>query len=126
MSSVDTRNLERDSLFLMAELIVEGTGGGTRERVKVKNLSSGGMMVEGDLRPKRGARVAVELRNVGTVPGVVVWVRTPRFGVAFEEEIDPKLARTQVHGGDKEAPGYARAAVEAPRHDGWNGKLRHV
>lgn len=130
MSSVDTRILERDSLFLMAELVVESPGSGeavgAAERVKVKNLSSGGMMVEGDLRLKRGTRVAVELRNIGPVAGVVVWVRAPRFGVAFEEEIDPKLARTQVYGGDKEAPVFARAALSAPRHDGWNGKMRRV
>ena len=125
MSSVDTRNLERDSLFLMAELVVEGVAAG--ERVKVKNLSSGGMMVEGDLRVTRGTRVAVELRNIGPVAGVVVWVRAPRFGVAFEQEIDPKLARTQVYGGHTEAPVYARAAiVDAPRNDGWNGKMRRV
>ena len=124
MSSVDTRNLERDSLFLVAELSVEGAAAG--ERVKVRNLSCGGMMAEGDVRVQRGARVAVELRNIGPVAGVVVWTRGARLGVAFDEEIDPKLARTQVYGGETEAPAYARPALDAPRHDGWNGRLRSV
>lgn len=124
MSSVETRNIDRDSLFLIADLAFEG--GEKTVRAKVRNLSAGGMMVEADQRVKRGQRVAVDLRNIGPVAGVVVWVRAPKFGIAFEEEIDPKLARTQVYGGEKEAPVYARAAIGAPRHDGWNGKLRRV
>lgn len=124
MTSLCTRTIDRDSLFLMADLVF--ADGRPDARVKVRNLSAGGMMIEGDLRLKRGTRLAAGLRNIGPVAGVVVWVRTPRFGVAFEEEIDPKLARSEVFGGDREAPVYARAALAAPRHDGWNGKLRRV
>lgn len=73
------------------------------------------------------ARSAVcELRNVGTVAGTIVWVNGSRMGVAFDQQINPKLARTKVEGGDTEAPVYARAALSAPRHDGWNGKLRRI
>lgn len=124
MTSFCTRIVNRDSLFLMSGLVFED--GRPEARVKVRNLSAGGMMIEGDLRMKRGTRLAVTLRNIGPVAGVVVWVRAPRFGIAFEEEIDPKRARSEVCGGDKEAPAHARAAVGAPRHDGWNGKLRRV
>lgn len=124
MTSVDTRHVERDSLFLMAEVSVGGVGQG--EKAKVRNLSAGGMMVEGDLRVQRGDTVTVELRNIGPVAGSVVWVQGRRFGVAFEQEIDPKLARTQIYSGDREAPAYARPALSAPRHGGWNGRLRPV
>lgn len=124
MTSLCTRTVERDSLFLMADLVF--ADGQPEARVRVRNLSAGGMMVESDLRLKRGARVAVTLRNIGPVAGVVVWVRSTRIGIAFEEEIDPKLARSEVYGGEREAPVYARAAIAAPRHDGWNGKLRRI
>lgn len=124
MTSLCTRTVDRDSLFLMADLVFADGRPGVR--VKVRNLSAGGMMVEGDIRAKRGTRLAVELRNIGPVAGVVVWVRAPKFGIAFEEEIDPMLARSEVHGGAREAPVYARAALAAPRHDGWNGKLRRI
>lgn len=124
MSSVDTRHLERDSMFLMADLVI--AGGGPALRVKVRNLSSGGMMVTSDARVRRGQRVAVELRNIGAVAGTVVWKRPGKFGVAFEEEIDPKQARSKVAGEPREAPGYARPAVTPPRYDGWNGKLRRI
>lgn len=124
MTSLCTRTVDRDSLFLMAEMVFED--GRPEARVKVHNLSAGGMMIEGDLRMKRGTRIAAILGNIGPVAGVVVWVRTPRFGIAFEEEIDPLEARSEVSGGDKEAPVYARAAIGVPRHDGWNGKQRRV
>lgn len=124
MTSLCTRTVDRDSLFLMADIAFDG--GEPEARVKVRNLSAGGMMVEGDLWLKRGARVSVTLRNIGPVAGIVVWARSPRIGIAFEQEIDPKLARSEVFGGEREAPSYARAAVTAPRHDGWNGKMRRI
>ena len=122
--AMETREENRDSMFLMAELAV--AGGGAAQRVKVRNLSPGGMMVESDLRPVRGSRVAVELRNIGAIGGTIVWARAGKFGVAFDEEIDPRQARTKVVGGPKEAPVYARAAIDAPRYDGWNGKMRRI
>ena len=124
MTSLCTRAVDRDSLFLMADLVFEN--GLPEARVKVRNLSAGGMMVEGELWLKRGTRVAATLRNIGPVAGVVVWVRGTKFGVAFEQEIDPRQARSEVYGGEREAPVYARAAVGAPRYDGWNGKLRRI
>lgn len=124
MPSLNTREDERDSLFLMANLHAEDGGPGVR--VKVRNLSAGGMMVEGKAGAKRGMRVALELRNIGPVAGTIVWVNGSRLGVAFDEQIDPKLARMKVSGGDAEAPVYAHAALSAPRHDGWNGKLRRI
>lgn len=124
MSSVDTRDVARDSLFLMVDLVAEG--GGAAARCKIRNLSAGGMMIEGDLSLKPGERVAFDLRNIGPIAGTIAWVQGRRLGVTFDEQIDPKQARTQVHGGDTEAPVYARAALSAPRHDGWNGKLRRI
>ncbi|HEU4821007.1 MAG TPA: PilZ domain-containing protein [Qipengyuania sp.] len=124
MPSVETRNFERDSLFLMAELVLDG--GVAAGRVTVRNLSAGGMMIEGAPRLVRGTRVALDLRNIGPVLGTIAWTQGRRTGVAFDDEIDPKQVRTQVFSGEKEAPVYARAALDAPRHDGWNGKLRRL
>lgn len=128
MAPLDTRAIERDSMFLMVDIALAGPSGQAAgsARVRVRNLSEGGMMVEGDFKVVRGQEVVAELRNIGTVAGTVAWVRGNSFGVAFAHPIDPKLARTQVFGGHKEAPVYARAAIAAPRHDGWNGKMRRV
>lgn len=91
MSNVDTRQVGRDSLFLLAQVRIDGQDNPVR--VKVRNLSAGGMMAEGDARVIRGARVGVELRNIGWITGSVAWKQGNRFGIAFAEEIDPKLAR---------------------------------
>lgn len=107
MSGVDTRNIERDSLFLMAELRVEEIPGSYR--VKVRNLSAGGMMAEGGPDVPRGAKLSIELRNIGWVDGVVAWVQDGRFGIAFAIEIDPKLARAPVNmAGDLSSPRFTR------------------
>lgn len=96
MSNVDTRQVGRDSLFLLAQVRVDGQD--LANRVKVRNLSAGGMMAEGEVKVMRGARVEVELRNVGWVEGTVAWCQGDRFGIAFVDEIDPKLARAPVAG----------------------------
>jgi hypothetical protein len=96
MSNVETRTVDRDSLFLLAQLRVDGDD--TIYRVKVRNLSAGGMMAEGDVLVTRGVRVHVELRNIGWVEGSVAWKQESRFGIAFAEEIDPKMARAPVSG----------------------------
>ena len=94
MSNVDTRQVDRDSLFLLAQLRVDGSD--TEHRVKVRNLSTGGMMAEGEVKVMRGSLVHVELRNLGWVEGTVAWKHENRFGVAFVDAIDPKKARASA------------------------------
>jgi hypothetical protein len=113
MSQVDTRQLGRDSLFLLAHLRFEDDG--ESYRVKVRNLSSGGMMAEGELRVTQGAPVQIELRNIGWIAGTVAWKADGRFGVAFAEEIDPKLARAPVSGAQDQ--GYTRPPLAQPDND---------
>ncbi|MCB5425615.1 PilZ domain-containing protein [Altererythrobacter sp. CC-YST694] len=91
MSTVDTRQMSRDSLFVLAKIKVEGDLKGTEHRVKVRNLSSGGMMAEGNVKVVRGSLVTVELRNIGWVDGTVAWKQDDRFGIAFLENVDHKL-----------------------------------
>jgi len=94
MSDSDNRNISRDSLFIMAEVRLDGREG--EHRVKVRNLSAGGMMAEGPVKAVRGERVEVNLRNVGWVGGTVAWVQDNRFGVAFAEDVDPAVIRFPV------------------------------
>ncbi|MXO65471.1 PilZ domain-containing protein [Altericroceibacterium endophyticum] len=91
MSDVDTRQVRRDSMFLLAQLRVDGRD--ETHRVKVRNLSKGGMMAEGEVEVVRGAHVSVELRNVGWVEGSVAWTQENRFGIAFADEVDSQLVR---------------------------------
>ena len=123
MPAVDTRNISRDSLFLMAELRLEGMQ--SLERVKVRNLSAGGMMAEGALRVLRGTRLSVKLRNIEWVDGTVAWVQDNRFGIAFDYEIDPAQARAVPPQSDEPlTPRYLRTAVVGLNPD--TGPLRKI
>lgn len=88
------RQIARDSLFVMAELRVDGMPG--EVRVRVRNLSAGGLMAEGAIKLLRGQAVSVNVRNVGWVEGSVAWVQDNRCGIAFRDEINPRVARAPV------------------------------
>lgn len=98
MASSEHRQLSRDSLFVMADLRIDGVPGD--HRIKVRNLSSGGMMGEGSVPVARDTKLRVDLRNIGWIRGTVVWVQESRFGVAFETEIEPRDARAPITNDD--------------------------
>lgn len=108
MSNVETRQIERDSLLLMAAVRVDRSG--SSHPIKVRNLSAGGMMAEGEVQVERGTPVTVELRNIGPVEGSVAWIEGNRFGVTFAGQVDPKLARAPVSAGagDLASPRFTR------------------
>lgn len=106
MGGNEHRQIARDSLFLMAELRIDGIEGD--HKVRVRNLSSGGMMAEGGPFVQRGVMVWVQLRNIGWVEGTVAWVQDSRTGIAFRDEIDPKLARAPLASTAEAAPRFVR------------------
>ncbi len=99
----------RDSLFLLADLTIEDSG--QQHKVKVRNLSAGGMMVESDLDVTQGQSIVVNLRNIGPVRGEIAWARSGRFGVAFNRPVNPKLARKPVGSSADETPRYLRTPL---------------
>ena len=109
MTDNDHRQIERDSLFVMADLRVGGVD--SDQRVKVRNLSAGGMMAEGEVKVQTGAAVEVNIRNIGWVEGSVAWVQDNRFGIAFHDEIDPKVARAPL-ATPSSAPSLLRLATD--------------
>jgi hypothetical protein len=120
MDDSENRQIARDSLFVMAGLRLEGDHG--EHKVKVRNLSSGGMMAEGTVHVVRGAVLTVEIRNIGWVEGTVAWVQGTRFGVAFREEIDPKIARAPLIIGES-TPRFVKPPISTFEHA---GQLRKV
>ncbi len=113
VTDLDHRQVGRDSLFLMADLRVEGEAG--EHRVKVRNLSARGMMAECTVRVRSGVSVTVNLRNIGWVPGRVAWIQDNRFGIAFADEIEPLLARAPGGAGVGEhTPRYLKPVIAAP------------
>jgi hypothetical protein len=82
----------RDSLMLSATLMI----GDKEWAVRVRNLSAGGLMAEFDRPVVRDQAVRIDVRGVGWVDGRVAWATAGRVGIAFDQEIDPKLARKPV------------------------------
>ncbi len=114
------RQIVRDSLFVLAEVRLDGLEG--EHKVRVRNLSAGGMMAEALLKAQRGQIVWVDIRNIGWVEGSVAWVHEDRFGIAFREEIDPKVARAPASAGDG-TPRFSRPSLAAT---GSKGNLRKI
>ena len=98
MSDSDHRQIARDSLFVMADLRIDGIEGD--HRIRVRNLSAGGLMAECGPAAQRGQVAWVNIRNVGWVEGSVAWVQDSRFGIAFRKDIDPKVVRAPVEAGE--------------------------
>ena len=120
MTNLETRSVSRDSLFLLANIRVEQ--GSETHRVRVRNLSDGGMMGEGTMRVQRGNRLEIELRNIGVVQGSIAWVQDDRFGIAFDEEIDSQSARLPIEGEGEFETGtvdgsWAHRAPKPPKRD---------
>lgn len=87
----DRRNL-RDSLFLAATMTVDG---GAHE-VRVRNLSSSGLMAEFARPLPIGTVVALDMRGIGRIAGRVAWATDGRIGIALDRPIDPMAARKPV------------------------------
>jgi len=105
MGENEHRQIARDSLFVLADLRIDGITG--EHKVRVRNLSAGGLMAEGDCTAQRGQLVWINIRNIGWTEGSVAWVQDNRFGIAFREEIDPRIARAPVEVGEG-SPRYVR------------------
>lgn len=91
MGESENRQIVRDSLFVMARMRLNGST--DEHRVRVRNLSPGGMMAEASVGVVPGLPLEIEIRNVGWVEGSVAWVQDNRFGIAFCHEIDPQIVR---------------------------------
>lgn len=90
MADTDIRAARRDSSFLLANVRRENDA--ELHRVRVRNLSNGGMMGEGGVHVSRSDRISIELRDIGQLTGTIAWVHGRRFGVAFDEDIDAERA----------------------------------
>ena len=83
--------------------------------VKVRNLSSGGMMAEFTGGLMRGDAVEVDLRGIGTITGKVAWTAPGRLGVQFDTAVDHRLARVTPKASAAAQPMLVRASRSAWR-----------
>jgi hypothetical protein len=55
---------------------------------RVRNLSSGGLMMETSVALETGDAVRVELRNLRAIAGRIAWTKNGRAGIQFDEPAD--------------------------------------
>jgi hypothetical protein len=113
-SSASHRHNSRDSLYLITDVVVANYAHPIT--VRVRNLSSGGMMIDGHDAFTDGAEITTDLRGIGVVTGHIAWIMAGRAGVAFDQEIDPKKARTPI--GQSQTIVYQRPPVDSTSRPG--------
>ena len=87
------RSRKRDSMLLKGTIKEAGDYARGEQPIRIRNLSSTGLMAVAPVAYDEGAIVEIELRGVGLIQGEIVWVRGERMGVTFHAPINPMLAR---------------------------------
>lgn len=93
---------KRDSLLLMGTIKAAGDYVRDTQPIRIRNLSSTGLMADSKMEYDLGACVEIGLKGIGLVEGEIVWVREGRMGITFRETIDPHRARRPVVAGADE------------------------
>lgn len=89
-----TRVSARESIFLAATIWFAGDA--SPMPVRIRNISSGGMMIDSAVPREKGLPLTAELKTIGKVSGTVAWSNDKRMGIIFDRPIDPQRARLQV------------------------------
>lgn len=96
------------TILLVARLVLHD---GEDQLCRIRNISSGGLMLDTSAALQPGQRIDVELRGLCRLRGAVVWTRTGRAGVQLDSAADvPELLRS-ISG----KPAEAGAAAYVPR-----------
>ena len=88
------RTQSRESIFLSA--VISFANVGEPVTVRIRNISSGGMMVDCDQPVGPGEELVANIKNIGNVRGRIAWRTDNRMGIAFTYPIDPKKARVKA------------------------------
>ena len=105
----------RESIFLGA--VINLGDEVQSHNVRVRNISSGGMMIDLAGPQPKGLVVVAEMKGVGQVSGHIAWSTENRAGVVFDRTVDPKLAR-HTPAPAPVAPLYGKIAVAEARRPG--------
>jgi len=111
MSAAEAKRQPRDALFMLAALTFESTGKTVDARVR--NISSGGMLVQSNIFCVKGDSITADLRNIGSVKGRISWREGNHFGVTFDKPISPDDVRfKKTSSGLENQPSYLRSFEE--------------
>ena len=112
---VHPRDKVRESIFLGA--VIQLDGAAEPCNVRVRNISSGGMMIDLAGPQPKGLVVNAEMKGIGKVNGRIAWSTENRTGIVFDSAVDPRLARQTV-GQAPAAPAYTQPVLVGTRRPG--------
>jgi PilZ domain len=107
-TAVNPQERRRESIFLGAQIVFEGAASAVS--VRVRNISTGGMMIDSGAKHAKGKMISATIKGIGEVCGHVAWATDTRIGIAFDAPIDPKLARQQITN-ETPPPGYNKPYI---------------
>ena len=84
MDSINRRSAERDNLVLDTELRCKDL----QYRIRLRNISPNGAMLEGAPHLVPGDRAAVRVGTIGWIDGTIAWSLDSRCGLRFNQPID--------------------------------------
>lgn len=91
-SSINQNRRQRRSNVLLAATVEFA---GMSLPVKLRNLSSDGVLVEGDRLPVEGSQVIFKRQEL-SLAGEVAWVRDNRAGLSFKDQLSPEAVLRHV------------------------------
>ena len=91
-SSINQNRRQRRSNVLMAATVEFA---GMSLPVKLRNLSSDGVLVEGEKLPVEGSEVIFKRQELSKT-GTVAWVRDNRAGLSFKDPLTPEAVLRHV------------------------------
>jgi hypothetical protein len=90
-SKTQNRRTRRSQVLMEASIEADGT----TATVKLRNLSTEGALVEGDLLPSVGSRILFRKKEL-SLTGQVAWATGGRAGIAFDSPLEPEAVLRHV------------------------------
>ncbi len=85
---IERRNQQRRDVSIPAQLQANGD----LQRIRVRDISAGGIGIEGDNTLRPGDKVSIKLDCGAQVPGVTMWSRDGRAGVKLDAHSQNSMA----------------------------------
>lgn len=108
---LNNRDHRRANVFLTASMEVAGD----HRSVRLRNISSQGVMIDGTPSPKVGTKIKL-FRGRLKASGTVVWRHSMRFGIAFDQMVDAEAWGQRIsHAGQQGVDELIAAVRQAGR-----------
>lgn len=123
-SDFKPRETRYTTILLVARLLHDGR----EDLCRIRNVSAGGMLIEGCVALAVGTRIEVELRNLQTAEAIVAWTRDDRAGCQFVApvEVQSFLASPPKSDSSAPVPRSPRVATACPVELRRAGKTLHA